>query len=267
VAYRYTTDQEEQARFRQRVTQLAQPTHRPAYHNMLTNSDTEFWQNRMSYLRVLWLLEYIGLDTADYRQSLHAIKPRLDASLLKSGPWHQAVFAKYYDTFALKKPPTLPAAPLQRGLIARRLPIQQYDRIRTYHLTHEVFAVFDYGFRQTQNVLTPTDRAYLRDVLPALTKRALDEHNADLLAELISCMTYLGWQSSPEYREGVTYLLDHQNPTGTWGSNYESRRDRYRDYLDQNLYLHTTLVGIRALIEVYEGRWPTSESMSRLVRP
>jgi hypothetical protein len=234
---------------------------------MLTNSDIEFRQNRMSYLRILWLLEYIGLDTTDYRQNLHAIKPRLDTDLPKSGPWHQIVFTKYYDAFELEKPQVLSTAPLQRGLIAQRLPLQHYDRIRTYHLTHEVFAVFEYGFRQTQNVLTPGDSAYLRDILPALIKRARHEHNADLLAELLSCMTYLGWHSAPGYRQGLTYLLDHQNPTGTWGSNYESRRKRYGKYLDQNLYLHTTLVVIRALIEAYEGRWPTSESMSGRTRP
>jgi hypothetical protein len=267
VAYRYTTDQAEQARFRQRIIQLARHTHQPAYHNMLTNSDAEFRQNRMSYLRILWLLEYIGLDTADYRQNLHAIKSRLDAYLTKSGPWHQAVFITYYDTFELDKPPTLPASPLKQGLIARKLPIQQYNRIRTYHLTHEVFAVFDYGFRQTQTVLTPVDHAYLRELLPVLIERARHEHNADLLAELLSCMTYLGWQSFPVYHQGLNYLLDHQNPTGTWGSNYDSRRKRYGKYLDQNLYLHTTLVVIRALIEAYEGRWSTSESMSGQTRP
>jgi hypothetical protein len=267
VAYRYTTDQAEQARFRQRIIQLARHTHQPAYHNMLTNSDTEFRQNRMSYLRVLWLLEYIGLDTADYRQNLHAIKPRLDTYLPKSGLWHQVVFTTYYDAFELEKPQILSAAPLQRGLIAQRLPLQHYDRLHTYHLTHEVFAVFKYGFRQTQNVLTPEDRAYLRDILPALIKRTRHEHNADLLAELLSCMTYLGWPSDPVYRQGLTYLLDHQNPTGTWGSNYESRRKHYGKYLDQNLYLHTTLVVIRALIEAYEGRWPTSESISGRVHP
>ncbi|MDH3600013.1 MAG: hypothetical protein OEU26_10295, partial [Candidatus Tectomicrobia bacterium] len=224
--------------------------------------DTEFRQSRMSYLRILWLLEYMGLDSANYRHHLRAVKLRLDATLHKLGPWVQAVFGTYYDAFELKKPPTLPVVPLNRGLIAQRVPLQYYDRIHTYHLTHELFAVFEYGFRQTQNVLTPIDRAYLRNVLPTLIMRAQHEHNADLLAELLSCMTYLGWQSSPGYRQSFTYLLDHQNATGTWGSNYESRLERYGKYLDQNLYLHTTLVVIRALIEAYEGSWPTSASMS-----
>jgi hypothetical protein len=257
VAYRYATDQAEQARMRQRIIQLAQHTYRPEYHNMLTNSDTEFKQNRMSYLRALWLLEYMGLDTANYRHHLRAMQPRLDATLHKLGPWIQVVFGTYYDAFGLEKPPTLPEAPLQRGIIAQRLPLQHYDRIVTYHLIHEIFAIFEYGFRQTQNVFTPTDRDYLRDVLPDLIQRVLHEHNADLLAELLSCMTYLEWQSAPMYRQGFTYLLDHQNPTGTWGSNYESRRKRYGKYLDQNLYLHTTLVALRALIEAYEGEWET----------
>jgi hypothetical protein len=267
VAYRYSTDEAEQTHMRQRIMQLAQHTYRPEYHHMLTNSDTEFRENRMSYLRVLWLLDYMGLATAHYRHHLPAMKPRLDATLHKLGPWVQAVFGTYYDAFELEKPPTLPAAPLQRGLIAQRLPLQHYDRIHTYHLTHEVFAGFEYGFRQTQNVFTPADRDYLRGILPALIKRTRHEHNADLLAELLSCMTYLGWQHSPEYSQGFTYLLDHQNPSGTWGSNYESRRARYGKYLDQNLYLHTTLVVIRALIETYEGSWPASESASERVRP
>ena len=125
----------------------------------------------------------------NYRHHLRAMKPRLDATLHKLGPWVQVVFGTYYDASELEKLPTLPAAPLQQGLIAQRLLLQHYDRIHTYHLTHEIFAVFEYGFRQTQNVFTPPDLAYLHDVLPTLLKRAQNEHNADLLAELFSCMT------------------------------------------------------------------------------
>ena len=128
-------------------------------------------------------------STLNYRHHLRAMKPRLDATLHKLGSWVQVVFGTYYDASELEKLPTLPAAPLQQGLIAQRLLLQHYDRIPTYHLTHEIFAVFEYGFRQTQNVFTSPDLAYLRDVLPTLLKRAQNEHNADLLAELFSCMT------------------------------------------------------------------------------
>jgi hypothetical protein len=267
----YTTDPAEVERIMNRVRGLAAQTRRPEYHNMSQCSDKEFLQNSMSYLRVLWLLEEFGLDTGLYWEKLFDVKPRLDAHFQKRGPWQRAMFAEYYDRFGLEKPAALLNVPMKRGVIARRLPAEDYDppvttpdgRVRkraqdSYDLTHEVFVAFDYGLSRTQDRFTPEDLAYTRRVLPVLVRRYIKEKNPDLAAEMISCMTYLGWHANPAYQEGVDFLLDVQNPNGTWGD-YERYRPAYGKYLDQHVYLHTTMVAMRALVEVYEGNWKSAQ--------
>ena len=160
---------------------------------------------------------------------------------------------------------------MKQGVIARRLAADRYDPPQTmatggvqrsvqdrYDLTHEVFVAFDYGLKRTQTRFDADDVAYTRKVLPVLVRRCIREKDPDLIAELVRCMTYLGWHSEPAYREGINFLLDVQNATGTWGE-YEQHRPRFGKYLDQHGYLHTTMVAMRALLEFYEGNWKAAE--------
>jgi hypothetical protein len=94
-------------------------------------------------------------------------------------------------------------------------------------------------------------------VLPPLIERYVAAKNADLVGELLSSMTYLGWHGDPAYARAVLYLLDAQNPNGTWGE-YEAYRPQFGKYLEHHVYLHTTMVVLAALMEVYEGSWPAS---------
>jgi hypothetical protein len=255
--YRHTSDSAGKAAIRSRLEQLAQHVRRPEYHNMLTNSDVEFKQNSMSYLRVLWLLERFGMDFPDYRDHIHAVTPRMNKHFETRGPWQLTMFGKYYEHFGLKKPSLLFSLPMQQGVIAQKLPVKYYNRNISYHLTHEIYVAFDYGSQLTQSLFDREDLDYLRTVLPSLVSRYIGENNADLVAELLSCMTYLGLHSIPAYQESINYLLASQNHNGSWG-NHEAYRHVYGEYLDQHRYLHTTSVVLRALMEVYEGNWPSS---------
>ena len=118
----------------------------------------------------------------------------------------------------------------------------------------EVFVAFEYGHQKTQSHLSPADVSYLRTVVPDLLRLARSADDPDLVAEILSCMTYLGWHDNIEYRAAVDYLLTHQNPDGTWGD-YEHHRPQFGDYVDQHVYLHTTMVTVRALIEAFESDW------------
>ena len=269
--HRHTTDPAEKEAILRRVRELAGHTERPEYHNMRTCPDTEFTQNSMSYFRVMWLMRDFGLDITHYLTELKKVKPRMDLHFQRRGPWQRAMFAEYYDRFGLDKPPELLNTPMQRGVIARRLPAEKYDPPQTtpdgrtnkrtkdsYDLTHEVFVAFNYGLQRSQDRFSPEDLAYTRQVLPVLVRRYIAENNPDLTAEMLSCMTYLGWHSDPAYRAGVDYLLNSQNPNGTWGD-YERFRKAYGKYLDQQVYLHTTMVATRALMEVYEGHWKSAD--------
>ena len=253
--HRNSSDPKDRQMVFDRVVELTEQTTRAEYHNLAGAPDKEFTENSMSYLRVAWLMKLLGLDIKGYLDEVRAIKPRLDEHMKQRGPWQRAMFAEYYDRFGLPKPEAILATPLAQGVISRRLPLDRFDDNASYDLTHEVFVAFDYGFQKTQKVLAAGDLAYARETLPRLIDRYRERKNPDLLAEFVSCVTYLGWHSDPSYRRGIDYLLDHQNPDGTWGD-YERYRARYGRYLDQEVYLHTTMVVMEALAEAYEGDWP-----------
>ena len=115
-------------------------------------------------------------------------------------------------------------------------------------------AAFLYGLRRTQDALDRDDLDYLRRVLPGLVIRFAARSDVDLVAELVSVMTYLELHTLPAYRTGIAFLLRIQNPNGTWGD-YEQHRATYADGVDQKFYLHTTLVSLRALLEAHDGAW------------
>lgn len=253
----HSKDPTDQAAIRRRVEDLAKQAARPAYHDMLQLTDLEFTQNSMSYLRVAWLLGRFGLDTRAYREEILRAKPRLDAHLRTRGPWQQAMFLEYYDRFKLEKPASIPRAPMAEGVISRRLPAESYDDNAVYDITHEVFVAFDYGHQRQQTRFTPADLAHVSQVLPRLVQRYVAAKNADLVGELLSCMTYFGWHADPAHARGASYLLDAQNPNGTWGD-YEAHRPQFGKYLDHHVYLHTTMVVLEALVEVFEGDWDSN---------
>ena len=213
----------------------------------------------MSYLRVAWLLEKFGLDTSGYRKEILAGKQRLDAHVIRRGPWQQAMFGEYYERFKLEKPAGLAHEALRAGIISRRVPADAYTENDIYDLTHEVFVAYDYGLERKQDRFSEDDLAYARVALPALAERCIEHENADLLGEILSCLTYLGWHSDRSYARSIEYLLDHQNGVGTWGS-YEQYRKQFGRYLEQQVYLHTTMVVMDALAEAFEGEWPARGS-------
>lgn len=247
--YMYSKNPEDRARILNRVEMLTEQVNTPEYNNMLTASDTEFKQNSMSFLRVLWIMEKFGLDTRQYHEELGVVKPRMDEHFKIRGSWQRAMFASYYDRFDLEKPPVLLSASQGEGAVARRTPPTSFSRRIGYQLTHEVFVAYDYGNLRTQNRFDADDLAYLKDALPHLVEYCIEKRDPDVLAEAISSMTFLGFTDHPGYLEGINYLLDTQNPDGTWG---RYSRQGYGKYVDQHLYLHTTAAAAKALLTVFE---------------
>jgi hypothetical protein len=254
---RYSTDASEQPRLLRRVRSLAEQAQRPEYHNMLRCDLREFNEGRMSYLRVAWLLEQLGQDTSFYRAQLAQMRPRLERAIADHPPARLAPIAAYYDHFGWTRPPTLRVS--TGGVVEERLPKARYRPATGYALTHEVSAAFRYGLRRSQDVFGRDDLDYLRQVLPGLVIRFAAQKDLDLVAELVSCMTYLELHALPAYRTGVDFLLRSQNSNGTWGE-YERHRATYGDDVDPKLYLHTTMVTLRALLEAHEGAWLRTDS-------
>eukprot|EP01044_Picomonas_judraskeda_P023296 COSAG03_NODE_6067_length_1121_cov_0.828767_1_plen_252_part_00 len=170
--FRRHADETEQRRIDERVRQLmAMPGNRGAmYHDLgsVRIDDTTFKQNSMSYLRVLWLLQQLGHETAEYLDEVRSIKPRLDAHLHHRGPWQRAMFREYYQRFGLAWPSSL-AVGTDGGIepeVRGQLGVDAYDRNKGYALTHEVFVAFDYGDAPTQSRFSSKDLCYLSRILP-----------------------------------------------------------------------------------------------------
>ena len=129
-----------------RLREFERQANRPAYHDIAELDDRTLKENSMSYLRVPFLLEELGFDMSAYRAEIIAVKSRLDDHFEQRGPWQRAMFAKYYDHFELQKPWILRrSAAMRGGVVMDRLPIAEYDRQKSYSLTHEVFVAYLYG--------------------------------------------------------------------------------------------------------------------------
>ena len=259
VLYRSARTEHEQNAIRDRVQRLAQHTQRAQYHDLDTATDQQFKQDILSYLRALWILRHLGLETTTYATQAKKLQTRIREHLSQRGPHQLATFALYYAAFGWEIPPELHNDVLSRGVIAQRVPLKQFTRRMSYDLTHEVYAVLNFGFTRSTSKFSEEDRNYLASILPGLSAQAAKNNNIDLLSELLSCMKYLGMSEHALYGLGVQLLLATQRPDGAWGE-YEHYRDRILPALGQPIgdlvaplfYLHTTLVSLRALTEAFE---------------
>jgi hypothetical protein len=239
-----------------RVKALCAVTSRTNYHDMLTINDLEFKQDATSYLRVAYLMERFGLDTKFYRAQIEKVYPRLNGHMGARGVDQRMAFHWYYEHFGLKEPFPLESA-YQTGLIASRRPVDWFKQnpMETYNLTHEVFAPYKFGEDLNADFFSPDDKAYLRGIFENIIPWYIQKKEVDLLAEFILCAAYLKATDLPAYRDGLNFLLASQNPNGSWGE-YEQHRQAMGDYIEQGLYLHTTMVASDALIIAFEFRRP-----------
>jgi len=239
---------------RARIRQVAAVTYLDRYHDMLTISERWFKQDATSYLRAAVLMERLGLDTRRYRQEIKKAHGRLNGHMGKRGPHQRRVFHWYYKHFGLEEPFPLGQA-LKGGVIARRVAPGKLDNTGVYDLTHEIYALYEYGDRLDVDPFGATAKQYLRRAFGVLVARYIRKRNPDLAAELVECMHYLRLQNEAAYRDGVRFLLETQNADGSWGE-YERYRKRYGDYVRHGLLLHTTLVAIGALAAVFDQPMP-----------
>ena len=260
---RHAADPVERTLISNRVGELAQHTERPEYHNMLNCHMREFNRSNMSYLRVAWVLEQLGWDTTHYRSQLEAIRPRLDSSLAHRSRASRQQFKRYYDYFGWTFPAAAQVSKPGLGVIGRRVPLIRHRPASSYALAHEVSAAFRFG---DGTEFDREDLAYLRRVLPPLIIRfgSRRHANSDLLAELLSAMVYLDLHNMPAYHTGIQFLIRSQNPDGTWGAYGEEQASQVGD-TDTELYLHTTMVVLRAVLQAEDlaRAKPSSEGAGR----
>lgn len=228
-----------------RVRALAQATRQPWYHDMLNADDARFKRDSTSYLLVAFLLDQWGEDIGRYREEIKRIHPRLNQQMVSRGNHQQLVFHNYYVHFGLAEPHDMRQA-ASVGVIADRLSPFKMKGSDVYNLTHEVGARARSADVPRQDVFSAGELSYLRWALDRLTVHYTMAGNLDLVGELLIAITYMGMNDLPIAREALAFLLESQNPNGTWGQ-YDEARATYGAFTDQAMYLHTTVMGVQAL--------------------
>ena len=238
----------------ERIRGITALTATPGYHDMLRVTDQQFKEDSTSYLRVAFLMDRFGLDTKLYRREILKVLPRLNAHMKYRGTDQRMAFHLYYQHFGLEEPFPLQAA-YQTGVIsARRDPAWfKQNKMEMYNLTHEIFVPYEFGEKLDADFFSDPDKAYLYPLLADLTAFGIGLDDADITAELTSCLRYLHFTDLPVYQASLQYLLQSQRPAGKWG-NYERHRGYYGDYVNQAFYLHTTLVAVDALTTAFHYR-------------
>lgn len=237
----------------ERVKQVVAITYEPRFHDLATVTDGQFKQDATSYLRAAVLMERLGLDTQLYREEIKNIQPRLDAHMRIRGAHQRLALHWYYDHFGLMEPFPLAMA-LDDGLIARRANPSKFSSSDVYGLTHEVFIPYEYGEKLDADPFTEAEKAYLRPTLALLLAHFIIARDADLAAELVSCMRMLRFVDEPVYREGLDFLLEHQREDGAWGDLERAERT-FGDRGREAVILHTTMVVVDALTLAFHRPW------------
>ncbi|MBI5509123.1 MAG: hypothetical protein HY903_10250 [Deltaproteobacteria bacterium] len=254
--------EEQKAKLLERVREVVAITYEARYHDMATTGDRWFKQDATSYLRAAVLMERLGLETALYREEIKKIHGRLNDHMGKRGPHQRRVFHWYYKHFNLAEPFPLEGA-LEAGVIARRVEPAKLTNDEVYALTHEVYAVYEYGDRRDIDPFDSASKAYLRTTVEELIRRYVAKGDPDLAGELVECLHYLRMQDSPAYADGVRFLLDSQNPDGSWGT-YARQEKRLGEFVNHGFRLHTTLVAIGALTAIFERPMVSEPGRSEL---
>lgn len=245
---------DEKARLLERIRGVVSITYDDRYHDMLSISDEWFKQDSTSYLRAAVVMGRLGLDTQRYRREIMKINQRLNSQMSRRGAHQRSVFHWYYQEFALQEPFPLGSA-LEGGVIAQRRDPAGMSMDDVYMLTHEIYVPYEFGDRLDVDPFTEGDKAYVHAALRLLIQRYMSRNNPDLVAELLECQHLLRMQAEPSYHEATDFLLRSQNPDGSWGS-YPRERQRLGDFVRQGYQLHTTLVAIDALTEVFDRPMP-----------
>lgn len=228
-----------------RLEDIAGITQISEYHDMNSVDDKQFDEDATSYLRLCYLLEQKGFKTDIYRQEIQKIIPRLNERMPNRGANQQMTFHWYYRYFHIPEPFPLDKS-FANGLIAQKFDPGVMNDKEVYDLTHEIFAIYEYGDRADVDFFSKDDKIYLNNTLGILTAYYIETQNPDLTAELVTCMYLLKMQDEPISKTAIDNIITSQNSDGSFG-NYEGLRLIYEDYVREGYYLHTTAVVLKAL--------------------
>jgi hypothetical protein len=254
MLHRYS-DQTTKESIQKRVTPFYEYTKKQNYLDLATLDAKQFKKNSMSYLRIMWLLKEMNYDithlTLYFNQHL---KKRMDAHLVRRGPWQKSMFARYYDFFGFEKPTIIKDTSNQKGLIGIRKRVETYKFLDAYALTHQVYVAYDYGANRNQTRFNQEDMKYIQDTLLNLAEYYRKRKSWDIHAEIVQCLIYVGLKKHKLFTKNYHALLNAQNYNGSWGK-YDHLKKKFGNFVDTKYYLHTTGVALSAIVEHARGKW------------
>jgi len=230
-----------------KLQKIAFLTLNPRYHDMLKLSDNEFHEDATSYLRLCYLLEKKGFDTQLYRQEISRALARYNGHMWQRGVSQKMIFHRYYEYFQLPEPFSLLEA-YKNGIISQRLDIRTLSLSDVYLLTHEIFAAAGLDGKGAIDFFSQDDIIYIKKTLTRLTQKYLNQRNVDIVAELLICMSLIKMEKEKIYKQGLSFLLNSQNPDGSFGSFQYHYKDKvHKDFYKEAFFLHPTMVTLKAL--------------------
>lgn len=239
----------EKKRYKDKAEQLFKVTEMPEYHDLNEINIERFREDNISYLNACYLMGLFGLDNSAYKERVKKIVPRIKSDMDHRGINQRMAFRYLLYKLGLSENYDVQGLVAVSVIRARKINLSLNE---IYDITHEIFYLAELG--QTKiKVLDESDWKYLRYAMPNLITHFIKAKNIDLLAELVVCMKYLGFEDMNEYRTGLDYIVSNQNENGSFGW-YEKEREKFKQEksrydVDIGGYLHTTEVCLWALTE------------------
>lgn len=122
--------------------------------------------------------------------------------------------------------------------------LSRYKMEFYYMITHEIFAMANFGDRDPRHFLGKKELQFLKNIIPFGISTSMEWGEVDILAELIICARMLGYTDFEGLEEGVQYLLDFQKEDGAFGPSI-----RAADLGRTDSYRHVVVMALWALLE------------------
>ncbi|MGA1794974.1 MAG: DUF6895 family protein [bacterium] len=209
----------------------------------------------LGYLYFVHIMNRMGISNERYEDFV-------ETEVLPNGMMHHG----QSNTFMLLSSAMIeglgrsPQVPFQRlldqGIIARLSPrpdLVPIDKVYVtsadiqnfyYDVTHEIFAMSNYGERDPSTCLLDHELQFLKGIIPRGMARFVEEGEVDIVAELIVCARMIGCTDFHGFEDAVLFILDAQKDDGSFGP------IRRMSFLGRpNIYRHGVLVALWALVE------------------
>jgi hypothetical protein len=125
-------------------------------------------------------------------------------------------------------------------------PMARYSVDDMYAITHALFYITDFGLRSPELSMTQAELSELRVALPTMLVLLFRADNVDLVAEVLLCWQFCGFQPEPAEKlvlgAALFCVLENQTKSGAVASTIDARNRELSTGAHFYELYHTTLV-------------------------